>query len=83
MAEDAPVMHQDFGRWYAAVEVGNDTEQRAARWVAVDDIAEKADASMVEALVRLAFATKQPPSSHALTKIHETVSSWTERSSTM
>ena len=68
MAENAPVMHRDFPRWHAAVAVGNGTDQRDARWAAVRTIAEKADALMVEALVRIAFGTKQPPSTSAFTR---------------
>lgn len=71
MADETPVMHRDFPRWHAAVAVGNDTDLRDARWAAVHALAEKADASMVEALVRLAFATKQAPSGHALSKLYE------------
>jgi len=71
MPDEAPVMHRDFPRWHAAVAVGNETEHRNARWAAVHAIAEKADASMVEALVRLTFATKQLPSARTLSKIHE------------
>ncbi len=71
MADEAPMMHRDFPRWYAAVAIGNDAELRAARWAAVHAITESADASTVEGLVRLAFRTKQPPSSQALSLIHE------------
>lgn len=71
MAEDASVMHRDFPRWHAAVEVGHDTERRNARWATVHAIAQAADDSMVEALVRLAFGTRQPPPPPAMSKIHE------------
>lgn len=71
MADEAPVMHKDFPRWYAAVAVGNDTELRDARWASVHALTENADASMVETLVRLAFGTKQAPSSQSLSRIHE------------
>lgn len=71
MADEAPVMHRDFPRWYAAVAVGDDAQLRAARWAAVHAISQGVDAPMIEGLMRLAFATKQPPSNQALARIHE------------
>ncbi len=71
MADEAPDMHKDFPRWYAAVAVGDDGQLRAGRWAAIHTITQGADAPMVEGLVRLAFATKQPPSSQTLTRIHQ------------
>src|SRR5436309_8856568 len=68
-----PAMHKDFPRWYAAVAVGGDTERRAARWAAVHSLAENADISTVEALVRLAFSTtRHPADSRYLLEVHET-----------
>ena len=64
-------MHQDFPRWHTAIAIGNDTERRNARWAAVYALAENADMPLVEALVRLAFATKQTPSGQVLSRIHE------------
>ena len=71
MGEQGPVMHRDFPRWYAAVAVGDNASRCNARWAAVHAIAQGADAPMMEALIRLAFATKQPPSSHAVNKLHD------------
>lgn len=70
MAEEASAMHRDFPRWYAAVEVGSNVERRDARWATVQSLADTADASMVEELVRLAFNTKSRPSRTGLDKIH-------------
>lgn len=71
MTNGAPQMHKDFPRWYAAVSIGADTEKRAARWQGVDAIVSKADRTSIEALVRLAFASRQAPSPHSLTRIQE------------
>jgi hypothetical protein len=71
MADEAPQMHKDFPRWYATLEVGPDTDRRAARWAGVDAVVSKADRATVEALVRIAFASRQPPAGHSLTRIQE------------
>jgi len=72
MADTAPTMHEDFPRWHAVVTVGDDVERRAARWAAVHALAESADHSMVEALVRLAFATaRHQPAKDCWAKIVE------------
>lgn len=71
MTNGAPQMHEDFPRWYATLSVGADTEQRAARWAGVDAIVTKADRAAVEALIRIAFASRQAPSAHSLTRIQE------------
>lgn len=72
MVGGASPMHKDFPRWYAAVAIGDEAARRAARWEGLSMIADRADRATVEALVRLAFGTtRQPPSSHQLTRIHE------------
>jgi len=72
MAEETPKMHRDFPRWHAAIAIGDEAERQSARWASVSAITAHADRAMVEALVRLAFATAhQPASSHAVSKIHE------------
>lgn len=64
MAEENPIapLHPSFANWYAEVAVGDAVERRQARWRAVKLLLSKADRSLVEGLVRLAFKTKQSPS---------------------
>ncbi|OQS34639.1 hypothetical protein B0T40_15050 [Chromobacterium haemolyticum] len=77
MADDAevPPMHTDFARWYGAVELGDDQSQRLARWEGVCSIVSEADRDIVEALVRLAFGTRQVPAAADLQRIRQTFKS--------
>lgn len=59
-------MHPDFARWYRAVELDDNQERRQARWDAVGVLREKANFALVEALIRLAFKTRQLPASNSL-----------------
>jgi hypothetical protein len=61
MASSEPLpMHPDFARWYAAVGLGDDQARRELRWTGVDAAAQAADSKDVEALIRLAFKSRQP-----------------------
>lgn len=71
MTNGAPQTHKDFPRWYATLLVGADTERRTARWNGVDVIVSNTDRAIIEALVRIAFASRQVPSTHSLTRIRE------------
>nr|VFJ49547.1 MAG: hypothetical protein BECKDK2373C_GA0170839_102627 [Candidatus Kentron sp. DK] len=64
-------MHQDFARWYSAVQMGDNKARREARWNGVLEIIKKAERTDVEALIRLAFVTKQTPSSDAVQKFRQ------------
>ena len=70
MADDAQAMHRDFPRWYAAVSLGSDAARQGVRWTALQALTQQADSALIEALVRLAFGTRQAPSSEALARIH-------------
>jgi hypothetical protein len=61
MADDTATMHQDFPRWYAPLSVEDDKTRRYARFVSVSRIAASANRDLVEALIRLAFSTRQMP----------------------
>lgn len=54
-------MHPDFARWYSVVELDGKAERRRARWEGVRMLMERADFPLVEALIRLAFKTRQLP----------------------
>lgn len=54
-------MHPDFARWYSVVELDSDLERRQARWQGICDLIERADFALVEALIRMAFKTRQLP----------------------
>lgn len=71
MANTTPAMHPDFPRWYEAIGFGNDQERRAARWAGVNAVAEDGASTNIEALLRLAFKTRQPAASASLDKIRE------------
>lgn len=58
--EASTPVHPDFARWYSSVGLGDEEARRKARWEGVCIIVERADIPMVEALIRLAFKTKQP-----------------------
>nr|VFJ73583.1 MAG: hypothetical protein BECKFW1821C_GA0114237_10535 [Candidatus Kentron sp. FW] len=64
-------MHQDFARWYSTVQMGDNKERREARWNGVRGIVEEAEWADIEALIRLAFATKQAPPSDAVQKFRQ------------
>lgn len=54
-------MHPDFSRWYSVVELDGNPERRRARWEGISMLMERADFALVEALIRLAFKTRQLP----------------------
>ncbi|MBA4316212.1 MAG: GTPase-associated system all-helical protein GASH [Limnobacter sp.] len=66
-------MHPDFARWYHAVEIDYDQERRQARWDAVCELRDKADFALVEALIRLAFKTRQLPTSGSLQLMRDVI----------
>jgi hypothetical protein len=71
MAEEVRHMHEDFARWHAAIGIGDDQLRRHARWAGVSTIVEAADTQIVEALVRLAFRTRQTAVPASLQKIRQ------------
>ena len=66
---DLPPMHEDFTRWYGAVELRMDQSHYQARWDGVAAVAGSATHDDVEALIRLAFRARQPAASAAVQKI--------------
>src|SRR3546814_5273293 len=66
-----PAMHPDFPRWHEAIDLGGDEERRAARWAGVSAVANDRASTNIEALLRLAFKTRQPAASAPLAKIRE------------
>lgn len=68
---ETPPMHVDFPRWYAAVALGDDEARRASRWAGVVAVVEMADSHTVEALLRLAFKSRQVPAAASLQQIRE------------
>lgn len=69
--KEPPPMHVDFPRWYAAVALGDDEARRALRWAGVVAVIEGANSHVVEALMRLAFKSRQPAAAAPLQKIRE------------
>ncbi|UHQ21145.1 hypothetical protein LVB87_12655 [Lysobacter sp. KIS68-7] len=68
-------MHQDFARWYSAVNLGDDSSRRTARWNGVMAVVEETDAKLVEALVRLAFGGRALPSPQSVQTIRQSIRS--------
>lgn len=69
MAEESSPMHEKFPRWYRAVDIGDDRGLMERRWVGVTTLVESASRPDIEALVRLAFKTRQAPAADALQNI--------------
>lgn len=62
-------VHPDFARWYSAVGLGDDESRRKGRGEGVRLVAERADNSMVETLIRLAFNSRQKAPESAVKEI--------------
>lgn len=62
-------VHPDFARWYSAVGLGDDESRRKGRGEGVRLVAERANNPMVEALIRLAFKSRQTASESAVKEI--------------
>lgn len=71
MAKASQAMHQDFARWYAAVNLGDDTARRDTRWEGILKVVNAADRITVEALLRLAFGGRAAPAPQAVQSIRE------------
>ena len=54
-------MHQDFARWYETVSLGENAARRQGRWEGISSVVGDASQEMVEALLRLAYNTRQVP----------------------
>lgn len=59
VTEASTPVHPDFARWYSSVGLGDEETRRKGRWIGVCLIVERAETPMVEALIRLAFKSKQ------------------------
>lgn len=62
-------VHPDFARWYSAVGLGDEESRRKGRGEGVRLVAERADNPMVEALIRLAFKSRQTALESAVKEI--------------
>jgi hypothetical protein len=72
MASTEPLpMHPDFARWYSAVGLGDDQARRELRWTGVSAVARAADSKDVEALIRLAFKSRQFAAAAQVKKIQQ------------
>ncbi|WP_160121361.1 GTPase-associated system all-helical protein GASH [Rhodovarius lipocyclicus] len=66
-----PAMHADFPRWHTAIGLGDDEARRQARWAGVSTIAADGDSMNIEALLRLAYKSRQPAAAAQVAKIRE------------
>lgn len=71
MAQPTVAMSSEFLRWYRAVELDQDLEKLQNRWIGVEALAKKVTRADVEAMIRIAFRTKQLPASHSLEDIRK------------
>lgn len=71
MADAADSMHVDFPRWYRDVGVGEDGDRRERRWGGVLNVVQEVEWATVEALIRLAFGTKQTPAASSVQLIRD------------
>lgn len=71
MADAADSMHVDFPRWYREVGIGEDSGRRESRWGGVLKVVEDVEWATVEALIRLAFQTKQAPAASSVQLIRD------------
>jgi len=66
-----PNFGEEFATCYAAAEFGGDAATRERRHAGVAALLKKADGALIEALVRLAFRTKQAPSVEDIGRIRK------------
>lgn len=64
-------MHPDFPRWYGAVALGDEETRRASRWMGVTAVVGSADSDDIEALLRLAFKSRQSAAAARVQKVRE------------
>ncbi len=64
-------MHPDFARWHACIGLGDDEARRESRWAGVSAVAQAADSKDIEALIRLAFKSRQSAASTQAQKIRQ------------
>ena len=68
---ETPAMHPDFPRWYDAIDLGDVQARLQTRWAGVSAVADDADSKDIEALIRLAFKSRQPAAAPQVQKIRE------------
>lgn len=68
---DVNNMHQDFPRWYRVVSIEDDLDRVQRRWVGVSALVASATRAEIEAMIRLAFRTKQVPIPSALARVRQ------------
>jgi hypothetical protein len=66
-------MLPDFPKWYASLGLGKSVDLHQLRWTAVSAIVSTATPAMIEGLLRLAFATKQPPSDEVVNALRAAI----------
>lgn len=72
MANTEPLpMHPDFARWHASIGLGDDAARRQSRWAGVSAVAQDADSTDIEALLRLAFKSRQLAAAAQVQKIRQ------------
>ena len=71
MATSVEPMHQNFAHWYDSVSMGDNTARRHCRWEGLLNVVANADNEIVEALLRLAYGTRQTPPQSSIQTIRQ------------
>ncbi|MEH6784416.1 MAG: GTPase-associated system all-helical protein GASH [Alcanivorax jadensis] len=69
-AAETPI-HQDFAPWYKTVSFSCDEELIRARWEGLLSFIDEVNENEVEALLRLAYGTRQPPEADVVQSFRE------------
>lgn len=64
-------MNPDFARWLTAIGLGDQEAQRQARWAGINTVVQNAGMRDIEALIRLAFKTRQEASVAEVQKVRQ------------
>ncbi len=69
---EAMPMPDDFSRWYKDIGFKDEPKARQARWAGICVVVEKTGSNEVEALIRLAFKTRQPATPQQIQAFRQT-----------
>lgn len=64
-------MHPEFARWISVIGFGDEIARRQARWEGVVAVADDFDRDTIEALIRLAYQTKQKADAEAVESLRK------------
>jgi hypothetical protein len=71
MSNTETPMHQDFPGWYLTVGINEDENRTQLRWEGLQGLISEADNDIIETLLRLAFHSKQRPSTDSVSRFRQ------------